>query len=363
MNLKSLSNTNLVSCFKNFVLNERKITRHVLECIAEIDHRKLYLEMNHTSLFDYLVKDFGYSPGAAMRRIDGARLLMELPDMAEKFERGSLTLSQATQVQRASRELKKTKNEFISTNQKRDLILQIENSSQKQTEQTLAVALDLPIVPTQKEVLHRDQSVTLTLTFTLEQMQLIEQAKNMISHGVPNNNWADVFTYLAKREVARRTTIRASVVSHAKRKSTPVAAHQSEEPAVVAGFGSTLDPVTAVAALKIPNETKDMSGIRVNESRDYSTKKTDMNSLRAPARRALPTETRKKLLHSGAVCEHRYSNGTQCSNRKFLQIDHIHSLSRGGTHDLRNLQVLCGLHNRRKYQQEENLMRSMQILD
>ncbi len=215
LNLSTLSNTDLTSCFKNFVLNERKITRQVLECIAEIDRRKLYLENHHTSLFDCLVTDFGYSPGAAMRRIDGARLLRELPEVAEKFESGSLTLSQATQVQRASRELKKIKNEYISSEQKQELILQIENSSQKETEQTIANVLDLPVAPAQKEVLHRDQSVTLTITLTAEQMQIIEQAHNIISHSVPDKNWADVFTYLAKKEVSRRMSVRAPKDPHA----------------------------------------------------------------------------------------------------------------------------------------------------
>ena len=75
MNLNSLSNTQLFASFENLVRSERKVTAQVLECIAEIDRRKIYLEKNFTSLFDYLVKDLGYSPGAAMRRIDAARLL------------------------------------------------------------------------------------------------------------------------------------------------------------------------------------------------------------------------------------------------------------------------------------------------
>ena len=58
MNVNALSNESLVSCFENFVSSERKITGQVLECIGEIDRRKLYLNKGRTSLFDYLVKDF-----------------------------------------------------------------------------------------------------------------------------------------------------------------------------------------------------------------------------------------------------------------------------------------------------------------
>ncbi len=356
-NLKTLSNTNLESCFKNFVLSERKITRQVLECIAEIERRKLYLENNHSSLFDYLVKDFGYSPGAAMRRIDGARLLRELPEVAEKFEKGTLTLSQATQVQRASREMKKIKNEIISSEQKHDLILKIENSSQKETEQTIAAALNLPVVPAQKEVFHRNQSVTLTITLSPEQMQLIEQAKNMISHSVPDKNWADVFTYLAKKEVARRTTVRRHDVCPAKseKNSKRAVTPGIEKPADVAFFQTPLKTVPATAALESQNEV-----VKINQSRpvedgmdSLECKETKWSVSLLPSKRpAIPARTRKKLLHPEAVCEYRYANAKQCVNTRFLQIDHIRSWSRGGTHDPQNLQVLCAIHNRLKYQQE-----------
>ncbi len=142
-----------------------------------------------------------------MRRIDAARLLRELPETAEKFEKGTLTLSQANQIQRASRELKKTKRESLSTKSKRDLVLQLENKTQKQTEQLLATTLDLPATPAQKQTYHRDQSVTLTVTFTQEQIKILEQVQNMVSHSLANRDWAETFTYLAKKEVARRTVV------------------------------------------------------------------------------------------------------------------------------------------------------------
>lgn len=313
MNLNSLSNTQLFASFENLVRSERKVTAQVLECIAEIDRRKIYLEKNFTSLFDYLVKDLGYSPGAAMRRIDGARLLRELPELNEKLEDGSITLSQANQIERASREMKRIKNAILSTDNKRELLLQIENTTQKQTEHILATNLDLPLVPVQKETLHKDQSVTLTITFTPEQMQILEQAQNIISHAVPNKNWAEIVTHLAKREVARRTNVR---------KPADQKVNQSQ-PGV--GELTDLQFVTAVAAVK------------------------------SEKRPAIPAGIRKKLLSSSSTCSHTDPQGKPCDNKKFLQIDHIHSWSRGGTHEPQNLQVLCATHNRLKYAREAKI--------
>lgn len=314
MNIHSLSNNQLITNFEHTVQNERKVTVLVLEYIAEIDRRKLYLEKGFTSLFDYLTKDFAYSPGAAMRRIDGARLFREIPEITEKIENGTLTLSQANQIQRASRELKKIKNETLSTEEKRELLLQIENTTQKQTEQILATTLDLPFISLQKETLHKDQSVTLTITFTSEQMQILEQAQNMISHIVVDKNWAAILTHLAQREVARRTNARKAT------QKKPL------EQKALKDFDREL--FTAVAAVKPPLP--------------HNKKKP---------RPAIPATIRKSLLHINAECCHRDSKGNQCKNKKFLQIDHIHSWSHGGSHEAQNLQVLCATHNKLKYAQ------------
>ena len=77
MLVKTLSNFDLMERFNKLVRTERKITHLVLECIAEIDSRKLYLQKAYSSLFNYLVEDFGYSPSAAIRvAIDTAEAVL-----------------------------------------------------------------------------------------------------------------------------------------------------------------------------------------------------------------------------------------------------------------------------------------------
>ncbi len=381
---QDLSDSNLVSCFENLVRSERKITAQVLECIGEIDKRKLFLEKGYTSLFDYLVKDFGYSPGAAMRRIDGARLLNELPEISEKFESGILTLSQATQVQRASRELKKTKNKTINSAQKRELLSQIENLNQKETEQTLADLLNLPVMPVQKEVVHKNHSVTLTITFSAEQIQILEQAQNMISHSVPHKSWADTLTYLAQKEISRRTSIRlektitaaTAVEKQSNKKKIAEKTFQANHATQTNHANPTNHAIQDKYDIQTNHTNLNNHAIQYNYAiqtnhanrtnfttranyaiqNNYATQ-TDQsthspNQRNTFKRRAIATRVRKKLIHPLAVCEHKDSKGRRCLNTRFLQIDHIQSLSRGGTNHLDNLQVLCGVHNRLKYQRE-----------
>lgn len=325
MNFSALTNSHLLSNFEGLVKSERKITGQILECICEIDKRKIYLDKNYTSLFDYLVNDFGYSAGAAMRRIDGARLLQEIPEVGEKFENGSLTLSQANLIQKASRELKKTKNTAITSLEKRDLVFKIENTCQKETAKTIAAIFDLPVLPIQKETFHKNQSVTLTITLTQEQMRVLEQAQNMISHSVPNKNWADTISYLAKKEISRRSKKHLSAMD-----SNAAVAVKNEE-------------IIATTTQQVPLLKNDKA---------IEEKSLDLQAHSMKKRRAIPLSIRKKLLHPQATCDYVSQTGKRCLNARFLQIDHIKSWSRGGSDQLENLQVLCGIHNRLKYQAE-----------
>ena len=130
MELRTLSNAELVNRFGKIVQTERKITHLVLECISEIDIRKIYLERAYPSLFEFLTKVFGYSPSAAVRRIESARLLREVPEIAVKIEEGSLNLSQLSQVQQAIRITQKQESRKIPTDEKRQLLKKIENTTQ-----------------------------------------------------------------------------------------------------------------------------------------------------------------------------------------------------------------------------------------
>ncbi len=68
-----LSHNDLIANFTDLVQKERQLTAQVLACIVEIDRRQLYLEKGYSSLFDFLVRDYGYSPGAASTKTTKAR--------------------------------------------------------------------------------------------------------------------------------------------------------------------------------------------------------------------------------------------------------------------------------------------------
>ena len=106
--LKALSNQDLLSQTKSLVQKEREAHIQVLRHLREIEARKLYFSQGFSSLFDYAVRELGYSEGAAFRRIKAMRLCRDLPEAEERLQSGRLSLSSASQLQNFFEKQKKT---------------------------------------------------------------------------------------------------------------------------------------------------------------------------------------------------------------------------------------------------------------
>jgi hypothetical protein len=325
MKVKFLTNIDLIDRLGKLVRTERKITHLILECIAEIDARKLYLEKAYPSLYEFLVKEFGYSPSAAIRRIEGARLLREVPELSLKIESGQVNLSQLSKVQQAIRTVQKTEDRKVGTKEKREILLKIENTTQAQTEQILAQEFSLPAVAFEKRTIHNDGSVTLSITFSKEQIALLEKVQDLVSHQVPEKKWAEVISLLAQKEVDRKTKIlRASKVAK----------------------------IEAMAELT----TESNSELNSELESESVTRADKAASGQSFLRKAIRPNLRKAVFNQHQGCGYTDpATGKVCASTRFSQIDHRHSVWAGGQNGQENLQVLCAQHNRLKYQKEAGL--------
>ncbi len=313
MDLRTLSNTDLMNRFGKLVQTERKITHLVLECIAEIDVRKIYLERAYPSLFEFLTKVFGYSPSAAVRRIESARLLREVPEIATKIEEGSLNLSQLSQVQQAIRITQKQESRKVSVEEKRELLRKIENATQNQTELILAKELNLPLIAEEKERIHQDESVTLAITFSKDQIAILDKASDLMSHALSDQKWADVMTALAVKEIKRRTEI------------------------------------------KRPSEIK-KSELADGISEVHEHKNTGVKMNLPAARKAIRPNLRKTIFAQDQCCQFKDPLTNKiCGSHRFLDIYHIQPIWAGGGNSPDNLRILCSQHNKFKYSKEAGL--------
>ena len=83
----------IVVKIKDLAARERKITAEILDCIREINAKKIFLELGYPSLLEFLLRECGYSESAAMRRISSARILQELPEIRRDLQSGDLNLT------------------------------------------------------------------------------------------------------------------------------------------------------------------------------------------------------------------------------------------------------------------------------
>ena len=80
---------------------EQQLNVTVIDHLREIEARRLYLRRGFSSLFDYAVRELGYTDSAASRRINAMRLCKEFEEVREGLQDGSITLTTAAQLQNA----------------------------------------------------------------------------------------------------------------------------------------------------------------------------------------------------------------------------------------------------------------------
>ena len=99
--VSALSDDRLLERTKELSGIEHHLEVVVIDHLREIDKRRLYLRRGFSSLFDYAVRELGYSDAAAWRRIKAMRLCADVDGVRERLQDGSMTLNAAAQLQHA----------------------------------------------------------------------------------------------------------------------------------------------------------------------------------------------------------------------------------------------------------------------
>lgn len=128
MNLKYLTDTELLKELEKCVQQERQFSIRVLHHLKEVDRRRLYSDQGCKSLFDYVTSKLGYSAGAAYRRVQAARMLAEIPEIEAKIQGGLLNLTHITDAASFFRE-----NKIHRREEKKEILTQVEGLNKRDT--------------------------------------------------------------------------------------------------------------------------------------------------------------------------------------------------------------------------------------
>lgn len=293
--MKKLNDQELIDHLKLAVREERRLAVQILEYLHEVDRRKLYADFGHPSLWDFCTKELGYSEGAASRRIGSMRLLREMPELTQDLTEGRQTLSTLAQAQRFFRAERKHLGTKVPLERKRMILSKLENQSSRECERTL---LDLSSAP--MAMLHSERTravgkahTELRLVIHDELLAKLKRIQARRSNVDPTLSYVALLEYMAD-EILKRL--------------------DPEDPE---GPLPPVPPTSAVAPM--PKE----------------------------GRTAIPIATRRYVWsRDQGRCTWREGKNL-CGSTLFLEIDHIHPVALGGTHEPENLRLRCRAHNQR----------------
>ena len=392
--LKAMKDKELISYLEKMVDLERKNAAKLVEILREVDSRRLFLKLGFSSFFAYLTEGLGYSPASAQRRIDAARLSREIPEIKEDIARGDLNFTQISILTQGLRQKKKenaiqgsTDRAFttpISTELKKQILMQIKNKDLKTTQHVVSEKLDLPVLTLEKERIQKDSSTRLEMTFTAQQMKDLERVKQLVSHKHPNLGWAELIVLLAEDHLKRKDPLR-KVASSAfednknLESSSNFSGNAVENSEMGIGArdavkdseirigvrGSSKDSKVqndtngAIKNTKaqIKNNINKLAKVQKPKTAQKNPNSTSDSEVKNP--RSIPATTRRLVFQRDkGICQWKDPQTKKLCRSQFqLQIDHKTSIWAGGSSAPQNLQLLCSVHNQLKYQMEAGICR------
>lgn len=303
---------------KALVKTERKITYEILLLIQAFDITKSYRELGYSSLFEYLVKEIGYSESAAQRRISSARLMKQVPGIETDLQSGKLNLTQVSLAYSAIRQEEKAQGTKVSSEQKNEILRKLKSKNTFESQKVLLEELPNyePVAP--KAIPQKANQVYLTLQMSEKDWQKIQALLAHFSHKVPDQRLESLLLYFADQMEMKKRAQEKKVQIQSK--SMP-----REQPRKD-GNGKLPD------SPKISKETASLPLRQWKNGRHH--------------RKYIPAHISATVFAKARhQCQFVSQTGRRCSARHFLEIEHCVPLARGGTDGIQNLRVYCRSHN------------------
>ena len=309
-NVKQLSDKALIDQTDFLAEHERGITILVLRHLREVEVRRLFVDLNYSSMYTYCIKRLKYSENETQSRLSSARLLTELPEIEKQIEEGSLNVTNLSKIQSFVRSEKAAQNS-LTKNEKLALIAECENKPTRQVAKELIERSHQPALMAEKfhmtsSVLNNDllgqEFSEFAALLDSETRELLQEFKNLYAHELQDGANITVLTFLLKKAVAFK-----------KKKL---------------GLATPSDNALPPMAQKVRGAAKQST----------------------PQRKPLKSSVKKYVWKkANGCCEHYDTKvGMRCSSKFALQPDHIIPLALGGTDEISNLQLLCRVHNSRR---------------
>jgi hypothetical protein len=312
--LENLSSDDLIQRSVNLAASERKLYTEIIQCLEEIERRRLYHSLGYSSLYSFCTDHLHYSAAAAQRRISSMRLIKtfapaDKKEVAQKISDGGINLSHLSRVAQLARQDPKK----FDNKKKLEIIHRLENTNLREAEACL-VKEGLDPLP-QRERFQKigDSEARLSFHLNEEGLALLQRFLELSGH---TNPWVN-------KTEAIHQALRIAVEKLESKK-----------------FGQEKDKARA-------NLLDEADSSETSETKVASTG-PQVESLRPRVMtRYIESRIRQEVWRRDrGRCQFPHPvTGSICGSRFALEIDHIEEFGFGGSHDLTNLRLLCRAHN------------------
>ena len=404
----ALSDRELLRATSTLVRHERHLQGAVIDHLSEIEARRLYLRRGCSSLFDYAVRELGYSDAAAGRRIGAVRLCADQPDARERLRDGSLTLSAAAELQWAF-DRQRRRGSISGTASRAPagsarsgtaalddsaadatpprtsafpasppLVLDaagrqklMEDAAGKSARQVRRMLADLdPELATPADRMRPlgDDRYELKAVIDADCHQALEQLRNLLSHVDPRMTLGQLVGRVVQEALDRhdpsRPPRRARAGSRPAKGDSKPASASEEQAAPEPGHAVTVpDAVNPARATPAPERTRQPTpAFARSPSRQGATDRRAAAGRKAAraatptakpraSGRAIPAAVKRQVWQrDGGCCSYvDRETGRRCNSRHLIEIDHILPYALGGAADPANLRLLCEAHHRHRH--------------
>ena len=384
-----LSDRELLRQASTLVHHERHLQGAIIDHLAEIETRRLYLQRGCSSLFDYAVRELGYSDAAAGRRIGAVRLCADQPGARERLRDGSLTLSAAAELQWAF-DRQRRRGSIAGTASiaptgsapasvtashsepapplvldaagRRKLVEEASGKSARQVRRMLADLDPELATPADRVRPLGDGRYELKAVIDADCQQGLEHLRGLLSHVDPRMTVGQLVGRIVQEALDRHDPSRpprreraGSQAAHgvsepapaAKKQPAPEPGHAVTAPdaAILAGTTPAPEGTPRPRPASAPSPPRQEATDRPAAAGTKPAGAATPTAKPCASGRAIPAAVKRQVWQrDGGRCSYLdRRTGRRCNSRHMIEIDHIVPYALGGGADHGNLRLLCGV--------------------
>jgi hypothetical protein len=377
--LQEISDEELHRLTERAAQSEQAATLSLLEHLNEVERRRLYAKRAFPSLFEY-VRSLGYSEAQSSERVNAARLIRELPQVKEKLEMKTLSLTTASQLQRFFRAEKKAVHETQVRADKLKLIEECENKSKREIERLLVSKSEnwgraYALTESRRWVSATRMELKFQISTEVEQLLTrVQELKGIQSLEQTFNEALKLYVErleskrgISPRQIKKHGNMPNRDVGDGKLGGARSRAADTSEGSLNSEQQESLNAETSVQRMPTQVQAQAPARVQVPNSECLTQKSALPATLKVTPKAPWPvtssvvspvpsSDTRSRRfsasartrtwLRSGGQCEYvDPKTQTRCSSRTYLELDHQLPFALGGASTSENARHLCRAHN------------------